>query len=437
MTKMTQIEAAKQGIITEEVKIAAAAEHMDAEEMRKRVAAGTVVVCRNRVHDIKPLAIGEGCRVKINANIGTSEDVNSLSEELEKARIAVQYGADAIMDLSSGGDVDETRRRIMEVAPVAIGTVPIYQAIVHAIRVRKKSFAEMTADEIFESIEKQIKSGVDFITVHCGINKHLLKGLGSANRLEGIVSRGGSITARWMAHNKAENPLYEQFDRLLELAHEYDCVLSLGDGLRPGAQHDATDRPQIQELITLGELTERARAKGVQVMIEGPGHVPLHQVAANMQIQKSLCKGAPFYVLGPIVTDVAPGYDHITSAIGGALAAMSGANFLCYVTPAEHLSLPTVDDVKEGVIASRIAAHAADIANKFPGALDWDYAMSKARRELDWDAQIKLALDPVKARQYRDRRGPKADEKTCSMCGDLCAVKNFNEAEEALKKESF
>ncbi len=430
MTKMTQIEAARAGIITEEVKIAALKEKMAPEIMRERIAEGTIVICKNRVHDITPLAIGLGCSVKINANIGSSEDINSVEEEIAKAKIAVKYGADAIMDLSTGGTtVDITRQRIMEEVKVAIGTVPIYQAIVDAVRTKKKGFGAMTADEIFESIENQVRSGVDFITVHCGINKHLLQSLSKSKRIEGIVSRGGSITARWMAHNKAENPLYEFYDRLLDIVHEYDCVLSLGDGLRPGAIADATDRPQIQELITLGELTERARARGVSVMIEGPGHVPLHQIAANMQIQKTLCKGAPFYVLGPIVTDVAPGYDHITSAIGGAIAAMNGANFLCYVTPAEHLSLPSIEDVKEGVIASRIAAHAADIANGFPGAKDWDNEMSIARRALDWDKQIELCMDPEKATAYRERRGPKADGETCSMCGDLCAMKNFKEAE--------
>lgn len=429
MRKLTQIEAARQGVITDEMKIAAETEHMTPEEMRAKVAKGTVVICKNKVHDIKPLAIGEGCRIKINSNIGTSEDVDSLEEEIEKAKISVKYGADAVMDLSTGRDLEFTRKKIMEAAPVAIGTVPIYQAIVDCVRERKKPFSAMTADEMFEAIEKQVKSGVDFITVHCGVNQELLKTIGGAKRTMGIVSRGGAITARWMAHNHKENPLFEQFDRLIEIAREYDCVFSLGDGLRPGAITDATDRPQIKELITLGELTERARNKGVQVMVEGPGHVPLHQIATNMQIQKTLCKGAPFYVLGPLVTDIAPGYDHITAAIGGAIAAMNGANFLCYVTPAEHLSLPTIDDVREGVIASRIAAHAADIANGFPGAMDWDNAMSQARKKLDWDAQLKLSLDPEKAKRYRERRNPVADKETCSMCGDLCAIKNSSDAE--------
>ena len=435
MKRLTQIESAREGIITKEMEIIAKKENMDLETLRQRIAAGTIVICKNIVHNIEPVAIGEGCSIKVNANIGTSEDVNSLEEEIEKAKIAVKYGADAIMDLSTGRDLTETRKKIMEVAPVAIGTVPIYQAIVDCIRERKKSFAEMTVDEIFEAIEQQVASGVDFITVHCGINKKLLKTVGKAKREMGIVSRGGSITARWMAFNKAENPLYEHFDRLLEIAHEYDCVLSLGDGLRPGALTDATDRPQIQELITLGELTERAREKGVQVMIEGPGHVPLNQVQTNMQIEKTLCKGAPFYVLGPIVTDIAPGYDHITSAIGGALAAMSGANFLCYVTPAEHLSLPTIEDVKEGVIASKIAAHAADIANGFPGAMEKDRKMAKARKKLDWETQMQLAMDREKAEQYRGDRPAETDEETCSMCGDLCAVKNFKEAEDILDKK--
>ena len=436
MNKMTQIEAARQGIITEEVKIAAAEEKMSPELMSSRIADGSIVICKNKVHDVKPLAIGEGCRIKVNANIGTSEDVNSLEEEIEKAKIAVKFGADAIMDLSTGRDLEHTRKTIMKEVPAVIGTVPIYQAIVDCVRERKKSFAEMTVDEIFEAIEKQVESGVDFITVHCGVNWKLLKTIGKSKRVMGIVSRGGSITARWMAHNKMENPLFEHFDRLIEICHKYDCVFSLGDGLRPGALADATDRPQIQELITLGELTERARDKGVQVMIEGPGHIPIDQVATNMKIEKTLCKNAPFYVLGPIVTDVAPGYDHITSAIGGAIAAMSGANFLCYVTPAEHLSLPTVEDVKEGVIASRIAAHAADIANGFPGAKDWDLAMGKARRALDWEKQLELSMDPDKCIKYRGDRPAEADEETCSMCGDLCAVKNFNEAEKDMEEDS-
>lgn len=435
MKRLTQIESARAGIITEEMKAAALAEGFSPEIMMDRIARGTVVICKNTVHNIKPLAIGEGCKIKVNANIGTSEDVNSLEEELQKAQIAVKYGADAIMDLSTGRDLEGTRKAIMDVAPVAIGTVPIYQAIVDCIRVYGKSFAEMTVDEIFDAIEKQVQSGVDFITVHCGINKKLLKTIGKAKRTMGIVSRGGSITARWMAHNKAENPLFEHYDRLLEIAHKYDCVLSLGDGLRPGALVDASDRPQIQELITLGELTERAREKGVQVMIEGPGHVPLNQVPANMHIEKTLCKGAPFYVLGPIVTDLAPGYDHITAAIGGAVAAMNGADFLCYVTPAEHLSLPDVEDVKEGVIASKIAAHAADIAKGRRDSLELDRKMAVARRELNWEKQIELAMDPEKATRYRERRGPVADEETCSMCGDLCAVKNFNDAEKKMAED--
>jgi len=433
---MTQLEAARAGILTEEMKAAAAAERMDPQEMRRRVADGRIVICRNRLHDIAPLAIGEGCRVKVNANIGTSEDVNSLEEELEKARIAVRYGADAVMDLSTGGDLELTRKKIMDAAPVAIGTVPIYQAVVELFRVKKKAIAEMTEEELFGAIEKQARSGVDFITVHCGVTRRILEALRERGRVLGIVSRGGSIMARWMAHNEAENPLFSRFDRLLEIAHEHDCVLSLGDGLRPGALADASDHAQIEELVTLGHFTERARAKGVQVMIEGPGHVPLHQIAANMQMEKALCHGAPFYVLGPLVTDIAPGYDHITAAIGGALAAMSGADFLCYVTPAEHLSLPTVEDVKEGVIASRIAAHAADIAKGWPGALEQDREMSCARRRLDWTEQEQRAVDPEKLRRYRERRAPKADRDTCSMCGDLCAVKNFNEAEERLRKKS-
>ncbi len=432
---MTQLEAARAGILTEEMKAAANAERISFEEMRRRVADGRIVICRNRLHDIAPLAIGEGCRVKVNANIGTSEDVNSLEEEIEKARIAVRYGTDAVMDLSTGGDLEQTRKKIMEAAPVAVGTVPIYQAVVELFRVRKKAIAEMTEEDLFGAIEKQVRSGVDFITVHCGVTRRILDALKERGRILGIVSRGGSIMARWIAHNEVENPLFSRFDRLLEIAHEYDCVLSLGDGLRPGALADASDHAQIEELVTLGHLTERARAKGVQVMIEGPGHMPLHHIAANMQMEKALCHGAPFYVLGPLVTDIAPGYDHITAAIGGALAAMNGADFLCYVTPAEHLSLPTIEDVKEGVIASRIAAHAADIAKGWPGALEQDREMSCARRRLDWMEQEKRALDPEKLRRYREHRAPRTDRDTCSMCGDLCAVKNFNEAEDLLRKK--
>lgn len=432
---LTQIEAARSGIVTEEVKIAAAAEKMSAELMSKRVAEGTIVICKNRIHNVRPLAIGLGCATKVNANIGTSEDMDSIEEEVEKAKIAVKFGADAIMDLSTGKELEKTRRVIMEAAPITIGTVPIYQAIVDCIRNKKKSFAEMTVDEIFEAIEKQVSSGVDFITVHCGINQKLLKTVGNSRRAMGIVSRGGSITARWMARNKRENPLFEFYDRLIDICREYDCVFSLGDGLRPGALSDATDRPQIQELITIGELTERARKRGVQVMVEGPGHVPANQIAANMQIEKTLCKGAPFYVLGPIVTDIAPGYDHITSAIGGTIAAMNGANFLCYVTPAEHLSLPSVEDVKEGVIAAKIAARAADVANGIQGAMEIENEMAKARRSLDWEKQLELSLDPEKCMKYRGERPPEADKETCSMCGDLCAVKNFNEAKKHLEED--
>ncbi|MFO7735284.1 MAG: phosphomethylpyrimidine synthase ThiC [bacterium] len=436
MNKTTQLEAAKKGIITPEMEHAAAEERTSPDELRKLIADGKVVICKNHLHDVKPLAIGEKCKIKVNANIGTSEDVNSLEEEIEKARVCVKYGADAIMDLSTGRDLDHTREEIMKAAPVTIGTVPIYQAIVQNLRERKKPFAEMTADELFSAIEDQVRSGVDFITVHTGVTRAVLETLRKSGRTMGIVSRGGSILSRWMSFNKAENPLYEYYDRLLDIAHSYDCVLSLGDGLRPGALADAGDRSQIHELIVLGELTKRAQERGVQVMIEGPGHVPLNEVKTNMEIQKTICGGAPFYVLGPIVTDIAPGYDHITSAIGGAVAGMSGANFLCYVTPSEHLSLPTIEDVKDGVIASKIAAHAADIATGFPGAREWDAEMGLARRNLDWEKQLSVALDPEKAASYRKSRPAETDDETCSMCGDLCALKNYTEAEKIMNRKT-
>ncbi len=344
-----------------------------------------------------------------------------IEEELEKLRVAVSHGADAVMDLSTGGDVGSIRKVVMAESPVPIGTVPIYQAALDGLK-RGKSFVELSKEEIFEVIERHAEDGVDFITVHCGISRQALERIRIEGRIMGIVSRGGALMAEWMQFNRQENPLYEDFDRLLEIAKEYDMVLSLGDGLRPGSLADATDRGQVEELVILGELAQRANEGGVQVMIEGPGHVPLNQIEANVILQKRLCHGAPFYVLGPLVTDIAPGYDHITSAIGGAVAGAAGADFLCYVTPSEHLRLPDVDDIREGVIASRIAAHAADIAKGATGAMKRDVEMARARKALDWEKQIGLSINPERSRLLRESSLP-GEPDVCSMCGSLCAIK--------------
>lgn len=425
---MTLLHRARSGKLPEEIARAAAEEGVSPEKLREQVAGGRVVIPRNRKRrEIRPVAIGEGLRVKINANIGTSRDRADIDVELEKTRVAVAAGADAVMDLSTGGPIDEIRRAILAECPVPVGTVPIYQAAADAAS-RRKSWVELSADDFFDGILKQAEDGVDFMTVHCGVTREALARLVREGRRLDIVSRGGSLLAEWMEHNGRENPFFEQYDRLLEICREYDITISLGDGLRPGCLADATDRAQVHELMTLGELTERAWERDVQVMIEGPGHVPLHQIAANVQLQKRLCHGAPFYVLGPLVTDIAPGYDHITSAIGGAIAAWSGADFLCYVTPSEHLRLPTVEDVKTGVIASRIAAHAADIARGIPGAIDRDNRMADARRKLDWKAQIELSIDPETARAMRGGSLPTVDEAVCTMCADLCAIKTSQKA---------
>lgn len=419
---MTELQAAREGKITEAMRRVAEEEGRDPEFIRKGVAEGTIVIPCNKNHTaLKPRGIGEGLRTKVNANLGTSPYFVNLEDELAKLRAALDAGTDSVMDLSTGGDLDATRRAIVANSPVMVGTVPIYQAAVEA-REKHGSIVNMTVEELFDVIERHGADGVDFITVHCGVTRDVIKKLKNQGRVTDIVSRGGSFLTGWILHNEKENPLYEHFDRLLEICLRYDITLSLGDGLRPGCLADATDRAQIEELIVLGELVDCARAAGVQVMVEGPGHVPLDQVVANVQIQKSLCRRAPFYVLGPLVTDVALGYDHITAAIGGALAAMAGADFLCYVTPAEHLGLPTVDDVREGVIACRIAGHAADLVRRVPGAWEWDLAMSKARKALDWEEQIRLALDPEKARRYRQQRNPR-DTGTCTMCGEYCAMK--------------
>jgi len=422
---MTQMLAARRGEITPEMEQVLAAENITTTELLAGVAAGTIAIPANRNHrGLKAYGIGKGLKVKINANIGTSSDASDLAGELEKLKVAVDYGAHAVMDLSTGGDLEEVMRAILGHCPVPLGTVPIYRVAQEGVA-RHGFFGDVTVDEMFAVIERQAKLGVDFMTIHCGVNLRTLKSLKECGRVTDVVSRGGAFMVEWMVYNEKENPFYEYYDRLLEIALEYDVTLSLGDGLRPGCLADASDRPQLQELIFLGELTDRAWEAGVQVMIEGPGHVPLNQVATNMQIQKSICKEAPFYVLGPLVTDIAPGYDHITAAIGGAVAAAAGADFLCYVTPAEHLCLPTVEDVREGVIASLIAAHAGDIARGLPGALDWDRQMAEKRKSLDWQGQIDLAIDPERARQRRAESQP-ADDEVCTMCGEFCAIKKVD-----------
>ncbi len=402
-------------------------EKLAEDELSERIERGTVVVMGG--DDVEPLGIGEGLRTKINANIGTSPDYPELDSELEKLHAAVASGADTVMDLSTGGDLDEIRREIREECPVVLGTVPIYQAAAEADEQRGDMLA-MTADDLLDVIRRNGEDGVDFATLHCGVTRETVAALDTQPRVGGIVSRGGSMLAAWMRHNDAENPLYEQYDDVLAILKEYNVAISLGDGLRPGATADATDAGQVAETRVLGELVRRAREAGVQAFVEGPGHVPLDQIEANVLLQKRLCDGAPFYVLGPLVTDVAPGYDHITGAIGGAVCAAAGADFLCYVTPAEHLGLPTVEDVIDGVMASRIAAHAADMVKGVPGARDWDDRMSRARCDLDWAAMERLALDPGRVRVTRGDR-PSADDAACSMCGKFCSVRAGRKMREA------
>ena len=422
MNYTTQMEAARKGILTKELLAVAKKEQMEPEKLVKLVAAGQVVIPANKCHTcLDPNGIGSALRTKINVNLGTSRDLNDLDMELQKVNDAVAMGAESIMDLSSFGDTQKFRRKLTAECPAIIGTVPIYDAVVYY----HKPLREITSEEWLQIAEMHAKDGVDFLTIHVGINKNTAERFKKMKRLTNIVSRGGSIIFAWMEMTGQENPFYEHFDRLLDICQEYDVTLSLGDACRPGCLEDATDVSQLEELLTLGELTRRAWEKNVQVMIEGPGHMPLDQIAANMKIQQSVCKGAPFYVLGPLVTDVAPGYDHITAAIGGAIAASAGASFLCYVTPAEHLRLPNRDDVKEGIIASRIAAHAADIAKGIPGAKEWDRKMAQARARLDWVEQLSLAIDPEKARRYRAESKPEKED-TCSMSGNFCAVKNMN-----------
>jgi len=423
---MSMINNIKKGNIPDVIYKVAELEGVSSEFIAEGVVNGKIAVPANNTKTLeKPCAVGSGLRVKINANIGTSQDHENVEEELAKLDIAVKYGADAIMDLSTGEGSQKTRELVIAKSPVPVGTVPVYEAFRRAGKV-KGTIKSLTVDDIFANIEEHGKDGVDFVTLHCGLTYESFERMKKQGRLANVVSRGGSLLIEWMVLNEKENPLYEHFDRLLELCRKYEMTISLGDGMRPGAIEDATDRAQIQELLILGELAKTAVENGVQVMIEGPGHVPLDQVETNMKIQKTLCNGAPFYVLGPIVTDVAPGYDHITSAIGGAVAAMSGADFLCYVTPAEHLRLPTVEDVKTGVIATRIAAHAADITRGIKGAKEWDFRMSKARKELDWETMYKECMDEETARKMRGEIAPE-NEKVCSMCGEFCAMKTLND----------
>jgi phosphomethylpyrimidine synthase len=418
---MTLMESAAKGI-TPEIEAVAMKEGLDPEVIRRRLLAGRVVIPGNPIHAPEPCGIGEGLSVKVNVNIGTSRDRANPEEELSKARIAVRYGADAIMDLSTGGDIDAIRRAVLKEVRIPVGTVPIYQTGLRMAR--KSAVVDMDEDDIFRGIELHAKDGVDFMTLHCGITMETVQTLRSSDRFTDVVSRGGSFLVAWILHNSKENPLYEQFDYLLEMARRYEFTISLGDGLRPGSIHDASDAAQLHELTTLGKLVKRARSKGVQTIVEGPGHIPLDQIEWNVRLEKALCDGAPFYVLGPLVTDIAPGYDHITGAIGGALAAYHGADFLCYVTPAEHLCLPTPEDVKEGLMASKIAAHAADLARGRSSSRDDE--MAHARKALDWEGMYRAALDPEKARAYRSR-GHNEDTNGCEMCGDVCAIKIVRE----------
>lgn len=396
-------------------------ENISLEFLEEGIKKGWIVVLKNKAHrHVKPTAVGKGIRTKINANLGTSPDFVDFGQELEKLEIAIKYGADAVMDLSTGGDIRDLRLKMLEKTTVPLGTVPIYEAVCNLAK-KKKHLEEMTQDELFHVIQDHIETGVDFITVHCGLTSRALPVIEKQKRLTGIVSRGGSFLYRWMKHNGKENPLYEQYDLLLDMAKEYNVTLSLGDGLRPGSIADSTDRTQVEELLILGELVQRAREKGVQAMVEGPGHIPIHEVRANVLLEKKLCDEAPFYVLGPLVIDCAPGYDHIVSAIGGAVAGAAGADFLCYVTPSEHLTLPDSGDVREGVIASRIAAHAADLAKGVFKAEKLDENISQARKAFDWDKVISLSLDPERAKEKRGRIGK--DYKKCGMCGEYCAMR--------------
>ena len=425
-TYSTQIEAARMGIVTPELETVAAKENRSVDELLPLLAEGKMVIPANIHHtSIDPNGVGGMLRTKVNVNLGISRDCKDYNIEMKKVMRAVELGAESIMDLSSHGDTQPFRRKLCTECPAMIGTVPVYDSVIHY----QRDLNTLTAQDFLDVIRMHAEDGVDFVTLHCGITRKTIEQIKNGTREMNIVSRGGSLVFSWMTMTGEENPFYEYFDEIVEICREHDVTISLGDACRPGCLADATDNCQIEELIRLGELTDRAWARDVQVMIEGPGHVPMDQIEANMKVQETLCKGAPFYVLGPLVTDIAPGYDHITAAIGGAIAAWSGAAFLCYVTPAEHLALPNVDDVHDGIIASKIAAHAADIAKRIPGARDQDDRMAKARRKLDWDAQWLEALDPETAKAIRESRMPEEDHSdTCSMCGKFCAVRSMNKA---------
>lgn len=426
MEYTTQMDAARKGIATPQMKAVAEKEHMPLERLMELVAKGQVAICANKAHTcLDPQGVGSMLRTKINVNLGVSRDCKDYDIEMKKVQSAIDLGAEAIMDLSSHGDTQPFRKKLVAECPAMIGTVPVYDSVIHY----QRDLGTLTAQDFIDVVRLHAEDGVDFVTLHCGITRKTIDQIRRHKRKMNIVSRGGSLVFAWMTMTGEENPFYEHFDEILDICEQHDVTISLGDACRPGCLADATDVCQIEELVRLGELTKRAWEHNVQVMVEGPGHVPLNQVAANMQVQQSICMGAPFYVLGPLVTDIAPGYDHITAAIGGAVAAMSGAAFLCYVTPAEHLALPNVEDVKQGIIASKIAAHAADIAKGIPGAQEIDDKMANARRALDWEAQFACALDPETARAIRDSRKPEDDHSdTCSMCGKFCAVRSMNKA---------
>ncbi len=417
---MNIFQQAKDGIIPPEVSSIAEYEEVPTDFVEQKFLSGEIVIFKNSNRDIKPVAVGTGLKTKVNANIGSSPDFFDIETELSKLAAAIDAGADAVMDLSTGGNIPEFRKEIINRSTVPLGTVPLYEVAGEMFQ-QNKSLMEMTIDDFLSIISRQAAEGVDFMTIHSGITKESIKSIKSSDRIIEITSRGGAIIAEWMNLNNSENPLFEYFDEICEILSEYNVVLSLGDGMRPGAIHDANDRGQIHEMIILGQLTKRAKEMGVQTIIEGPGHMPLNTISENIKLQKSICDNAPYYVLGPLVTDVAPGYDHITSAIGGAIAASEGADFLCYVTPAEHLRLPTVEDVKEGVMASRIAAHAADIVKLGEKAAQWDHEMSKARKNRDWEKMFNLSIDEEKARTYRAEIDSEDDQ--CSMCGEFCAIK--------------
>lgn len=416
---MTQISEAQKGNITPQMKQVAKNEHISVSTLVTRIASGKIVIPFNPIHKPTPLGIGQGLRVKVNANIGTSREYCNVDEEIAKAQASLDVGAHAVMDLSTGGELDTIRKKLLNVVCAPFGTVPIYQTGIEAIE-KHNAIVDMTEDDMFNTFELQAKQGVDFAVVHVGVTKQSVERLRQQHRLIPMVSRGGAFHMAWILHHQKENPLYKNFDYLLEIAKKYDVTLSLGDGMRSGALYDSNDRAKIQELLIIGELVERARAKGVQTMVEGPGHMPLNDIKSNIEIMKTVTHHAPYFVLGPLVTDIAPGYDHFVGGIGGALAGYHGADFLCYLTPAEHLSLPDINDVKEGIITTRIAAHAADIARGIDRDLDEEF--SRAREKLDWDIMFNLCINPIRAKQYREKRKPQEDTRACSMCGNLCAI---------------